>query len=611
VIQGLRTIVDLRIAAECAGSAQVWSVPLVILLILSVQITAPSLPAADAARDPAQATADTASIADIRSDTWRAVEIPFSSAILHPRPLDTDLNVTFISPSGESRLVPGFWDGGKDWRVRFAADESGTWTYTSTCSDTADSGLHGRSGRLQVAHYSGPLDIYRKGFIRTMPGIRHFIYADGSPFFYLGDTHWSMPQEPFDEMFTTIVRRRVAQGYTVYQSEVLGAHYDLSNGFDEADLPGFRDLDRRFQYIADAGLVHAHAQLFFPPEIVKPCYTDDYLRKLCRRWVARYGAYPVMWTTAQEVDNDFYADRGNAPLFDAASNPWKKILGWMHEYDPYGHPGSAHMEFMGREPEPKPLPPKDQRPRWGYGVVASTSSFRDVPGHTWYAIQWTPPNNAGMPWQPLKDFWDHGQGKPLVNYEGSYDHLWTLNDGARQQGWASYLNGMSGHGYGAADIWYYRSTYDMGTDSLRGRFTITVEQKKTPWTSSIDFPSATELGIHMKGLLTSIAWWKLTPRFDDRQWFAPDADAWYCLATIDSDVYVLYLYNWSSTASGTLRGMRDASYEVRWFNTRSGAYSEVGTIHPRKDPVDGSSTWRIPPKPDASDWILLAHLQTK
>jgi hypothetical protein len=609
--RGSRPNSDRRTTAGCPVAALAATVPAIVLRLMSALLLLPFLPAAEVARDPAPAPADPGASAEFRTETWRAVEIPFASAVLHPRPLDTDLNVTFASPAGRKRVVPGFWDGGRDWRVRFAPDEIGAWTYASSCSDAADGGLHGRSGRLQVAPYQGPLAIYRKGFIRTMPGVRHFLYADGSPFFYLGDTHWSMPQEPFDGMFTTIVRRRVAQGFTVYQSEALGARYDLSDGFSEADLPGFRDLDRRFQCIADAGLVHAHAQLFFPPEIIKPRYTDDYLRKLCRMWVARYGAYPVLWTTAQEVDNDFYADRGEAPLFDATANPWKRILGWVHEFDPYGHPGTAHMEFMGQQPEPQVLPPKDQRPRWGYGVLASTSSFRDVPGHSWYAIQWTPPSDAGMPWQALKDFWDNGQGKPLVAYEGSYDHLWTLEDGARQQGWASYLNGMSGHGYGAADIWCYRSTYDMDKDSVRGRFTITVAQKKTPWTSSIDFPAATQLGVHMKGFLTAIEWWKLTPRFDDRHFFAPDPDAWYCLATIDSDLYALYLYSWSSTASGALRGMRDAPYDVTWFDTRSGAYRELGTIRPQKDPQDGSSAWRIPPKPDASDWILLVRLRTR
>lgn len=166
--------------------------------------------------------------------------------------------------------------------------------------------------------------------------------------------------------------------------------------------------------------------------------------------------------------------------------------------DTYQHPGTAHMEFMGGKPEPKEFPPKNERPRWGYGVLASTSGFRDVPGHTWYGVQWTPPHESGIHWLPVKDFWENGQSKPVVNYEGSYDHLWTLGDGARQQGWAAYLNGMFGHGYGAIDIWLYDSKYDMDKATVRGSVTVTVEQKKTKWITSVDFPSATELGVHMK-----------------------------------------------------------------------------------------------------------------
>ncbi|HWI58937.1 MAG TPA: DUF5060 domain-containing protein, partial [Bacillota bacterium] len=398
----------------------------------------------------------------VLTETWRAAEIVFESATNYTNPLlQADLSVLFTSPSGKTWAVPGFWDGGRTWRVRFAPSEYGVWKYVSTCSNDSDTGLHGKSGTLGANRYQGSLAIYQHGFLKTAPGVRYFMYADGTPFFYLGDTHWSMPQEPFDEMFRVVVNQRVAQGFTVYQSEPLGAKYNLANGLNEADLPGFRELDRRFKYIADAGLVHANAQLFFSPEIGQRGYDDEYLAKLCRLWVARFGAYPVLWTTAQEVDNDFYFDRGEQTQFDARSNPWKKVLAWVHAQDGYQHPGTAHMEFAGARPEPKEFPPKAQRPRYGYGVMASTSSFRQVPGHTWYAVQWTPPNASGIPWAMVRDFWENGQGKPIINYEGSYDHLWTLEEGARQQGWTAYLNGMFGQGYGAIDIWYHNSKYDM------------------------------------------------------------------------------------------------------------------------------------------------------
>lgn len=549
---------------------------------------------------------------DVLTETWRAAEITFESANTYTNPLITaELNVLFTSPSGKQVVVPGFWDGGRTWRVRFAPSEYGVWKYVSTCTDISDGGLHGKRGTVGANRYQGSLEIYRRGFLRTAPGVRYFMYADGTPFFYLGDTHWSMPKEPFDEMFKLIVNKRVTQGFTVYQSEPLSAKYNFADGFSEADLPGLQDLDRRFKYIADAGLVHANAELFFPPEITKPCYTDEYLRKLCRLWVARFGAYPVMWTSGQEVDNDFYFDRGDQRHFDANSNPWKRVLEWVHAYDTYQHPGTAHMEFMGGKPEPKEFPPKKERPKWGYGVLASTSSFRDVPGHTWYGVQWTPPHESGIRWLPVKDFWENGQGKPVVNYEGSYDHLWTLGDGARQQGWVAYLNGMFGHGYGAIDIWLYDSKYDMDKDTVRGSVTVTVEQKKTKWTTSVDFPSATELGVHMKSFFTSMQWWKLTPRFDDPNWFQAESSAWYSLATIESDVYVLYLYNGATTSSGTLRHMRPASYVAQWFNPRTGVYMNIGTFTPARDAQSGGCQWKIPAKPTAADWVLVVKASAK
>ena len=286
------------------------------------------------------------------------------------------------------------------------------WTFVTACTDISDGGLHGKTGTLRANPYQGTLDIYRRGFLRTEPGVRHFMYADGTPFFYLGDTHWSMPMEPFEEMFTRVVDTRVAQGFTVYQSQPLGAKYQFADGLGEADLPGLQDLDRRFKYIAGAGLVHANAQLFFPPEISKPCYTDAYLKKLCRMWVARFGHYPVLWTSGQEVDNDFYFDRGDQNGFDAKSNPWKKVLAWVHEYDPYRHPGTATLEFLGGKPEPETFPPKHERPKYGYGVQASTSSFRDVPGHTWYAVSaGRLPRSRGIHWRPIKDFWGKRPGQ--------------------------------------------------------------------------------------------------------------------------------------------------------------------------------------------------------
>src|SRR5438067_8264781 len=59
---------------------------------------------------------------------------------------DADLAVTFTSPSGRQRVVPGFWDGGRTWRVRFLPDEEGTWRFRSRAK--RGTGLDGQAGRF-------------------------------------------------------------------------------------------------------------------------------------------------------------------------------------------------------------------------------------------------------------------------------------------------------------------------------------------------------------------------------------------------------------------------------------------------------------------------------
>ena len=71
------------------------------------------------------------------------------------------------------------------------------------------------------------------------------------------------------------------------------------------------------------------------------------LERLSWYWVARFGAWPVMWTIAQEVDNDFYAERGDQKIYSCTNNPWVAVAEFIHKYDAYAHPLSAHQEYTG------------------------------------------------------------------------------------------------------------------------------------------------------------------------------------------------------------------------------------------------------------------------
>src|SRR5215208_7194442 len=67
---------------------------------------------------------------------WGRFEKAFTSTIGYSNPLQsTTLRVTFTSPLGETNLVYGFWDGERTWKVRFAPNVAGKWSYVSACSD--------------------------------------------------------------------------------------------------------------------------------------------------------------------------------------------------------------------------------------------------------------------------------------------------------------------------------------------------------------------------------------------------------------------------------------------------------------------------------------------
>jgi len=494
---------------------------------------------------------------------------------------DVTMDVTFTGPNSTTIVMPAFWDGGYTWKVRFAPTLTGIWNYTTTCSNTSDTGLHNQTGTIGCIPYSGNLPIYQKGFVKVTSGNRYFTYDDGTPFFYIGDTHWSMPSEPYDTMFKTLVDDRATKGFTVYQSESLGATYTLSDGLTSADLAGFADMDNRFAYIANAGLVHANAQLFFTSELSNNAasYTNAYLEKLARYWVGRYAAYPVMWTTAQECDDDFYA------VFTPSTNPWKTVFNYIHQYDPYVHPQTAHEEYATTG---------------SGGVDATNSAFKSLTGYNWFGVQWSPAKNAVPDFNIPKDYWNNGGTRPAINYEGHYENLWTNEFGARMQGWTAYLNGMYGQGYGAQDIWDYNTTYDEQNDSTVYGITITVAMKQVAWTTSKDFNTGTQLGTYMKGFFNTLNWWQLTPRFDDTTYFANNS-SYYSVASILNDSYVAYFYN-TTTNTGTLKGMDNVAHTVKWYNPRTGEYTTVGTnIYP----TNGQYT--IPAKPDTNDWVLYVY----
>ena len=589
-----------------------------------------------------------------------------------------DVDVDLMLTNGiDTYTVPGFWDGDNTWRVRFVCPTAGTWTYTTVCTDTENKGLHNITNTFECTEYSGDLDIYKHGFVKTEPGKRYFTYADGTPFFYLGDTHWNLGAET-TEVTNTVADKRAEQGFTVWQSEPLGSGINFADGVDAGDIQNLRKYDAKFEYIAQKGLVHANAEFGFPSEmnsIVKNNggYSDTvletvthtinefekgedgkftkkedgeynslgttrtetvevydvsdeakaYLEKISRYWVARYSAYPVMWTLGQEVDDDFYWEKKNEHEAYSShkewcyvNNPYKYVAEYINKHDPYKSALTGHQEYASATAATS-----------GAGVLASTSAFRDVAAHTWYGAQWSPSLTGGSTATVARDFWNNGQGKPVVNYEGRYCYLWTKHYGARAQGWLSFLNGMFGHGYGAQDTWCYLSTYSESDTRDDGVDVITPENKQNAtWQDALEYESAYQL-CYMRNFFEDTVgdWWNLIPRFDDNStYFTKATGAYATVASNENNTeIVIYFNNFSDeslvdtttggrvnsknygTATGTVNKLTaNAAYNYMWFNPVTGKTAGAGSFT-----ANASGTWKVPEKATCDMVLYISKAQ--
>ncbi len=94
---------------------------------------------------------------------------------------------------GFSKKIYGFWNGGNEFMFRVVATGPGEWSWTSH-SNQKDDGLNDHSGSFQALDWSAG-EIAENpnghGFIKATGNGHALEYADGTPFFMLGDTWWA------------------------------------------------------------------------------------------------------------------------------------------------------------------------------------------------------------------------------------------------------------------------------------------------------------------------------------------------------------------------------------------------------------------------------------
>jgi hypothetical protein len=399
------------------------------------------------------------------------------------------LNATFAGPAGARYTVPGFWDGGSSWRIRFAPNLPGRWSYTIESNDDQLDARQNDGAFIAEAQAPDELAAnpnYR-GFLKVSAGRRYLTYNDGTPFFWLGDTIWDANSKKmaYATDFKEFIDNRRQKKFSVIQLHIaeprfVASELDLQGcrpprytgcneaGYvykipseltpmdsnqefaEEINPESFQNLDRRLKYIVDSGMI---------PYIVFGWDKDferlslDSLKPYVRYIVARYQALNVIWCVAGEEYR----------LKDKSK--FKAIGAYLREID-----GAVHVRTIH-----------------GWGGELAGESWVDFIS----ANAWAPP--SAMREIMLREF--RPSGLPYAMTESRYDgNEPTAEYRVRSYAWEAMAAGAFGYTYGADGVWDWGAT-DRRFPDPRAR---------------LDIPSAFEMK-HMGEFFSAIEWWKLAP----------------------------------------------------------------------------------------------------
>ena len=464
---------------------------------------------------------------------YEPFEVLLTTTNIYSNPyLNVNLSAIFNGPNDTTININGFWDGGNTYKLRISPTKAGTWNYTTISNDSQ---LNGKNGSFNVT------DSEKKGFIKINPNYPHsFIYDDGTPFLWLGDTNWDTfhKSTPFDGTFQNWIDTRLSQGFTIIQSTLtptlrsgapryLGENeggFVFNSVVNETLNPDyFKCMDKRVQYINDKNLILAF--WFIWADDWKNGLSGEKYKRYAKYLVSRYGAYNVIFGVSGEYHqiNDVAGVRA-AGQYIQSVNSQKHLV--------TTHPDS--------------------------GLVTATDFGND----TW--IDFHGQQRKYITTFNSEIIRDRVYNKPVVNMEQMYEAQTGVPDPYeyRKAGWSI----LTGGGF-----------FTYGHDRIAWN-------KPTNWNTDLNSQGSKEIS-YIKKFWDNIKWWEMTPTNSL-------VTNGFCLSK--NEEYVIYLRDGGSTiinlsaANGTLF--------VKWYNPRTGLYQGKTTIQ--------GSAPRTFTSPDTNDWVL-------
>ena len=558
----------------------------------------------------------------------------------------TDVTV-WVDLSGPEfkKRVYGFWDGKDTFKVRVVATKPGVWNWKSGSSSN-DAGLTNKTGSFTAIDWTekekeeNPL---RRGFIRASANQHALNHADGTPFFIIGDTWYSLVANRFrwydddkerpigpEAGFKDYVRYRKGQGYnwvnmiaafpnwmtddsswhmvmkdpekTTVRSAWLefgtGSAKNMDNeGGRPFFFPGkvpryenqFPDMDRinpeYFKYL-DRKIAYLNANGFVP--FIEVSRRDS---GLC--WYKYYG-WPDSYTRFMQYIFSRY-------------QAYNTVLSPVHLdiIDETVSPDDYTAAIHAREKKYGPLPfenlmSSNANPstleNWGDDSWVTLHQIGNMREHNnyWYLTEIFNLKNPkpGLNGEPYYAGYKDARGAGAVNYtRGAVGGTDRDNAFVHSSMYGSFLSGgLSGHVYGAEGIW--------GAD-------IEPTAPTHMW-DAFKWRSGAEMQ-YLRTFAFSIGkrYQELVPTADlvspNKSYDILSYEGWaYCARTPDKNIFLAYFEK--GCPRSEIRGARlNSVYRAQWFNPRDGTWTDVAN---GKLMASKIGIIKLPDFPEDKDWGL-------
>ena len=574
--------------------------------------------------------------------TWDKQQLTFSAENTYKNAY-TEVTVWVdLTGPGFSKRIYGFWDGGQIFRVRLVATRPGTWTWKSG-SDPEDPGLSGKSGSFTAADWTeaekkeNPL---RRGFIRATPNQHALEYADGTPFFAIGDTWYALGTNRFrwydDDKerpigptagFKDYVRYRKSQGYNWVNVIAAFPNWMTDDKpwhltMDDSAKTTIRSAWLEFGTGSAKNMDNEGGRPFFFPGKV-PGFEEQFPDM--DRINPEYFKY-------LDRKIDYLNANGFIPFIEAsrrdASMAWYKYYPWPESYVRYMQYifsryqanntvlSPVHLDIIAQSVSPEDYIEaiKAREKKYGplpFGTLlsanANPSTLENWGDDSWVTLHQIGNMREHNNYWYLTEIFNQENPRPALNgepYYAGYKDARSVNyahgavggtdlDNAyvRSAMYGSFLSGgLAGHVYGAEGIW--------GAD-------IEPAAPTHMW-EAFQWKSGAEMQ-YLRTFAFSIGqrYQELVPIADlvspDKTHDILSYEGWaYCARTADKKIFLVYFER--GCPRSQIRGaMLNGIYSAQWFNPRNGTWMDAGTGKLMSDKI---GIIRLPGFPTGEDWGL-------